>query len=392
MDPRDGHRECPTCLGMAHLMDDIENPCVAAVELPVEERVKRARWVEQSVRAGAVQPLPAKLNERGQTSRIAPRKRTLEHTPVRRPDSGKTQAPKPSQNPASQHDDTQLQILAAIRGLSERLGRVEAQYPATTARASRHGQSSPDRLPSYQEENVVHPDILSLYAQSSLFESDGQPEGAAGLKQPESTQCEGASNLSNMGDSEPSPMDFISKVSSAAKIVGLNVPTEAPAPVDGIWAGITQTQQSVTVPVAGDYLHMLRKAWNIPSGAPQFNAGCRRLTKNQYAPETGMGDMPPVEREMAALTSLGPERVTTNPRCPLKECDKSDRLVSRTYNAATRAARSGNALAILLAALRRTANPEDQDTMSLIDSALVTHSQLTRDIGAAMSSAMVSRR
>ncbi|CAB1451685.1 unnamed protein product [Pleuronectes platessa] len=85
-----------------------------------------------------------------------------EHTPVRRRDSGKTQAPKPSQNPAGQHDDTQLQILAAIRGLSERLGRVEAQYPATTARASRHGQSSPDRLPSYQEENVVHPDILSL--------------------------------------------------------------------------------------------------------------------------------------------------------------------------------------------------------------------------------------
>lgn len=111
-----------------------------------------------------------------------------------------------------------------------------------------------------------------------------------------------------------------------------------------------------------------------------------------YAPDTGMGDMPPVEREMAALTSLGPERVTANPRCPVKECEKTDRLVCRSYNAATRAARSGNALAILLAALRRTANPEDQDTMSLIDSALVTHSQLTRDVGVVMSSAMMSRR
>ena len=147
---------------------------------------------------------------------------------------------------------------------------------------------------------------------------------------------------------EPSCTDVISKVSSAAKIVGLNVPTEAPAPVDGIWADITQSQQSVTVPGAGDYLHMLRKAWNIPSGAPQFNEGCRRLAKIQYATEMGMGDMPPAEREMAALTSLGPERVTANPRCPLKECDKSDWLVCRTYIAATRAARSGNALAILL--------------------------------------------
>lgn len=43
-----------------------------------------------------------------------------------------------------------------------------------------------------------------------------------------------------------------------------------------------------------------------------------------------------------------------------------------------------------MAALKRTANPEDQDTVNLIDSAPVTHSQFTRDIGTAMSSAMMS--
>ena len=64
----------------------------------------------------------------------------------------------------------------------------------------------------------------------------------------------------------------------------------------------------------------------------------------------------------------------------------------RSYNAAARAARSGNALAILLAAIRKTLGPEDQDTMSLVDSALITHSQLTRDVGAAMSSAVLARR
>ena len=154
MDPLDGHRECPTCLGMAYLMDDIENPCVAAVELPVEERVKRARWVEQSVRAGAVQPLPDQLNERGHTSRKAPQKRRHEHTPVRRRDSGKIQAPKSSQHPAGQQDDTQLQILAAIRGLSERLGRVEAQYPATKAGASRHGHSKESSSDSRVHQNI----------------------------------------------------------------------------------------------------------------------------------------------------------------------------------------------------------------------------------------------
>ena len=90
----------------------------------------------------------------------------------------------------------------------------------------------------------------------------------------------------------------------------------------------------------------LRKAWDAPSGAPPFNAGCMRLTEVQHAPETAMGDMPPAEQKMAALTSLGPEHVTSYPRCPAEECNKTDRLVCQTYDAATRVARSGNALAI----------------------------------------------
>ncbi len=105
-----------------------------------------------------------------------------------------------------------------------------------------------------------------------------------------------------------------------------------------------------------------------------------------------MRGMPAVEREMAALTPLGPDRVTDDPRCPRKECEKTDNLVCRTYNAATRAARSGNALAIILAALRKVIGQEDRDVLGLVDAALATHAQLTRDIGASMSSAILSRR
>lgn len=96
---------------------------------------------------------------------------------------------------------------------------------------------------------------------------------------------------------------------------------------------------------------MLKRSWNNPTAPPQFNPRCRRLTKDQLETESGLADMPPVEREIAALTSLGPARVTTNPKCPVRECHKTDTLVCRSYNAAARAARSGNALAILLAAI-----------------------------------------
>ncbi len=95
---------------------------------------------------------------------------------------------------------------------------------------------------------------------------------------------------------------------------------------------------------------------------------------------------------MAALTSLEPDRVTSIPHCSRKECDKTDCLVCRTYNAVARAARAGNAVAILLQALRRTAITRDQDTRNLIEAALSAHSQLTRDSGAAMSSVTMARR
>ena len=293
----------------------------------------------------------------------------------------------------SAHVDTQSQILAAIHGLSERLGRVEAKWPAMTGTPGEGHlkEPSPDELPSGQGDGGDILDVISLYAQGSPFGSGKQSDTAGSDEQLRSSVVDGMSNLSPAGGGESS-VDIISKIMSSEKTVGLNIPVVAPAPTDAVWAGISQSQHPISVPVAADYLQMLRKSWNTRSGAPQFNVGCRRLTKVMYAPDIGMRDMPPVEREMVALTSLGPERVSTNPRCPVKECEKTDRLVCRSYNAATQAAHSGNALAILLVALRRTANPEDQDTMSLIDSTLVTHSQLTRDVGVVMSSAMMSRR
>ncbi len=47
-----------------------------------------------------------------------------------------------------------------------------------------------------------------------------------------------------------------------------------------------------------------------------------------------MGNMPSVEREIVALTTLGPHQVMYNPRCLGKECQKTDRLMCQTYNAA----------------------------------------------------------
>ncbi len=169
--------------------------------------------------------------------------------------------------------------------------------------------------------------------------------------------------------------DILSHILSAAKILGLDTKeATVSAPQQGVWASISRAQPPVSIPVAEDYSQMLRKAWNNPKAAPQFNAGCSRFAKIDYAPESGMGNMPSVEREIAALTTLGPDRVTDNPRCPGKECQKTDRLMCQAYNAASRAARLGNALAIVLAALRKVIRSEDRDALNLTQHSLRIHS------------------
>lgn len=85
---------------------------------------------------------------------------------------------------------------------------------------------------------------------------------------------------------------------------------EAQAPVQGVWASISKSQPVISVPAATDYLLMLRRSWHQPMASPQFNAGCRRLTKDQFEPDSGLSNMPQVERRMAALTSLGPSLIT----------------------------------------------------------------------------------
>ncbi len=176
-------------------------------------------------------------------------------------------------------------------------------------------------MPAYQEPQTDHPDSISLYAQSSLLGNDDH------LEPTEGSHCLSLSHTGGSGSAEDdnedlSPRDVISKVLSAAKIMGLSVPVQVPSSSERVWAGISQFHRSVAIPAAEDYCQMLRRSWNAPSRTPQFNTGCRRLANAQYPPESRLGDMPPVEREMAALTSLGPDRVTINPHPPQRDVMK----------------------------------------------------------------------
>lgn len=129
MDVRDGHRECPSCLGRAHLMDDVDCPCPAAIDLPLEERARRAGLEGHAQHTAAAAP-PSRDRERrtencsrkrkrGQSQGHGKERATETNSPPR-------QSPAPPVDGAGGQEDTQLQILAAIRGLADRVSRMEA--------------------------------------------------------------------------------------------------------------------------------------------------------------------------------------------------------------------------------------------------------------------------
>lgn len=376
-------------------MEDVKNPCPAALDLPLEERARRAglQTVPVSLMGSSSthekQPHVSAMSSKRKLEQ--PHKSSHKHKRRRASQDSPSTSTHPPSSPVqdSVGEDLHVQLLAAIRGLTDRVANLESHPPQSESDHS--ARPSPGHLPSFQQQQARHPDAVSLYAHGSLL-GDEQYQGDVEIEHSDVSSRPGGSTSAGDGAEEASAVDLVGRVLTAAKIVGLPIPREDAGPAEGVWAGITQPRPTVSLPAADGFCQMLRKAWNTPGKAPQFNAGCRKLAKAPYPPETGLGDMPPVEKEMAALTSLGPLRLTANPHCPRRECDKTDRLVSKAYNASARAARSGNALAVLLAAVRKSTGTDDQDTKELLDAALSALAQMTRDIGSAMSSATLARR
>ncbi|KAL7386505.1 hypothetical protein ABVT39_009450 [Epinephelus coioides] len=175
MDPRDGHRECPHCLGVAHLVEDSEIPCPAAAELSLEERRCRATLVEETTQNKmAAHPPPSKPKEgrhASKWSKSLKRDRSPDHY-----HTGKS-AHKRQLSPEKrgQQEDTHIKILAAIQSLSDQLTRIAAQCPVagSSSGVQEPSMASQHDLPPHQSERQGSPDVLSLYAHSSFGGSAG---------------------------------------------------------------------------------------------------------------------------------------------------------------------------------------------------------------------------
>ncbi|CAL8306636.1 unnamed protein product [Merluccius merluccius] len=201
---------------------------MAALELPLGERLRRAERLEES----RIPPPSSPVRGR-QSARVGERAPTLESKHAR---GSAIASKRRAVGDRVPQGEGHLETLAAIRGISERLSNLEAQR---LAESSGSGAPSPpnEELPLHQE-GSEQTDVLSLYAEDSLFEVHGRPERGGNT----SSQSYAGSTQVETGDGEGVATDVLSTVLSAAKLVGLSTPVEAPTPAQGVWAGPCPSQ------------------------------------------------------------------------------------------------------------------------------------------------------
>ncbi|CAL8391320.1 unnamed protein product [Arctogadus glacialis] len=70
MSADDEHRECPDCLGAVQVLEDVDNPCSAAVDLSRGERLRRANQATEDTTGGAGRGGEPRTDSRGESTGV----------------------------------------------------------------------------------------------------------------------------------------------------------------------------------------------------------------------------------------------------------------------------------------------------------------------------------
>ena len=327
--------------------------------------------------------------------------------------------------PPVAEDPFQL-ILREMQRISQRVGELEA---GAKAKGTASGQPPPASAVSetysvdgFPSEGDVAPSASGLSCSHSAQSPPPAPPSPRGRALP-ALEWEGDSEEAELqlhpsessdgslysprdGDT-PREMDWeephevvpesslLADVRAAACEIGLISPSETAAQAQagqGIWAGVPLSKGDPPFPVADGYSAMLRRSWDAVVPTDRWNPGCGSLRRLRYDPDAGLECMPPVEREVAEFTPIPPSKLDADPVHPDREGRAADRLVSRAFDAAMRAARVGNLLAISLASARRQAEDVSPRLAATLTSALTLQSQVVRDLGESLGTTIRARR
>ncbi|ROI87634.1 hypothetical protein DPX16_0079 [Anabarilius grahami] len=188
-------------------------------------------------------------------------------------------------------------------------------------------------------------DIISTAASNNTFWSSPagvhqDPESSAQFVQtiePQSataSQDFSGSSQTSQDTMESHTVSLQSTIRVALPKLGLDTPPAQTAGSSALFW--TTTTKDLSVPVCKDFVAEYLSALGSESQRMQVNPAVRTLSNMEEAEKSGLANMPAVEPCVAALVVSPDEALRPNLRCPSAECRRTDDLIVKAHNTATR--------------------------------------------------------
>lgn len=381
----DGHLECPSCLGTAHLRSALTNPCPSCAVLPLT--VREARLTELLAKSDALLST---------TEHIA----AGAHKAVKRGSTG-LQAAQPAKKKAKSHSTSVLN--KRVDDLSSAVSRIETlllqfqppQANMQTMPPAGGTLATAPTLPT-REEPDVEDDTLSTAATDSLFnpveddslELPGSPRsGISSDDAPSSVFSDKNGDGRTLG-----PQSLLAAITAALVQRGLQ-PLQSNAGVSAYFRQPSVDASSI-IPKCDAFVDEFQTAFKTAAARSHPTSVARAMSNMADAGLFGLDTMPAVDPCVASLVVSPDEAVRPQVRCPSKACRRTDDDLVRAYNHAARIGRIDNTISHLLLAAQSSLLKADSDpaVREAIEATLQGVGFMTQELGRLMAVLVRARR
>lgn len=380
LEPEDGHRECPSCLGFDHLQEGLTDmACADCMCLSVEARTARLAQVGPSCDASLA-------TEGQEVAPAAAAMRSKRRGVSTRPAFKARRKRAPNWTLKVSKMSAELEEMKALLANSQppAQGSQGDSIPVRTPTAQRPvlSPSPPLLSPAIAARDL---DELSIMASESLDYGESGPLDSTSQA---GSQATNSGTAEVLGHGRPS---IQLALKAALARLGLDTPQVAQPRQSAFFRGPAQPSK-LAVPPSAPYIEELRRCWADPRRLSHLPSDCRALATMQDAPVYGLQQMPNIEPSMAALVLSPNEALRPDARCPRAQCRVTDDFIVRSYDTAARMGRIGNSMSHLLLALSQTLPGTDAASQELCEAALQAFAYSSRELGRLMSFLTLARR
>ncbi len=303
MGPDDGHDQCPSCLGVEHLREALEDPCIHCNMILLA--VRRARLAGSSSNTGG-------MKRKASASAPLPKQKKGKIELARRVDK----------------------LADGIGKIHEFLSKLQPQPIPEVSEPGSEGTG----IPAFsQPDHALFPDDMdcaSVAATDSLF----LEEQSNSYKEPGVFDSDDQSKGSLGSD------ELVNTIKKALTKLGIDPKSATGVMLTNGLCHFLPRTNAFTIPQSPDFTEVFSQAFKS-THSTRLDRVSRLLAAREDPGTKGLGPMTPIEPAVASLIVPPDEALRQDPRCPNMECRWTENLIGKIYNSTACLGRTVNILA-----------------------------------------------